>query len=73
MTAAAFMAGCVSLTNKASWRRYDLSAGAQYDRRVNREGQASAGVLTDLQGVRQYIKALTDSGQLANFQSLTPG
>lgn len=73
MTAAAFMAGCTSVTTKGARRRYCLSAGAQYDRRVNRESQASAGVLTGLQGVPQYLKALTDAGQLANFQSLTPG
>jgi hypothetical protein len=73
MTAAAFMAGCTALTVRGNQRTLCLSAGAQYDRRVNREGQASAGVLADLQTVRQYLKALTDSGQLANFQSLTPG
>ena len=73
MTASAFMAANATLPNKACWRQYVLSAGAQYDRRVNRQGEASAGVLTGLQGVRQYLKALTDSGQLANFQGLTPG
>lgn len=73
MTAAAFMAGCSAVTTKSSQRRFCLSAGAQYDRRVNREGQNSAAVLAALQLVRQYAKALTDSGQLANFQSLTPG
>ena len=73
MTAAAFMAGCTTLTTRGAQRRYCLSAGAQYDRRVNREGQASAGVIAGLQTVPQYLKALTDSGQLANFQGLTPG
>jgi len=73
VTAAAFLAGCASVTTKGSQRRFCLSAGAQYDRRVNKEGQSSATVLADLQTVRQYAKALTDSGQLANFQSLTPG
>jgi hypothetical protein len=61
------------VTTKDGQRRYCLSAGAQYDRRVNKEGQNSATVITELQNVRQYQKALTDSGQLANFQSLTPG
>jgi len=73
MTAAAFMAGCSTVTTKNSQRRFCLSAGAQYDRRVNKEGQSSVTVLAELQNVRQYAKALTDSGQLANFQSLTPG
>lgn len=73
MTASAFMATNATLANKANWRQYVLSAGAQYDRRVNKQGEASAAVLTGVQGVRQYLKALTDSGQLANFQGLTPG
>lgn len=71
MTAAAYMAGCSTLAPK--WRAYCLSAGAQYNRRVNREGQDSAATIAGLLTVRQYLKALTDSGQLANFQGLTPG
>ena len=73
MIASAFMAANVTQPNKASWRQYVLSAGAQYDRRVNREGQASAATVTDLQTNKRYLKALTDSGQLANFQGLTAG
>ena len=73
MTASAFMAGCTGVTTQYRRRAYCLSAGAQYDRRVNREGQDSAATLAELQTVPQFVKALTDSGQLANFQSLTPG
>jgi hypothetical protein len=74
VTAAAFMAAqSAVITDELRWRQLNLSAGYLYDQRVNKLGESSAVVLAGIQGNARYLKALTDSGQLANFQSLAPG
>ena len=73
MTAAAFMAGCASRDDQGLAAHATACPPARSTTAASTGGRELGGRPDRLQAVPQYLKALTDSGQLANFQALTPG